>query len=79
MIGAHTGLLMCAGMLLLCFSHKFLSDVSKQMRAVLKMVYVPILRVIISYKKANVYVFTTLNHNFYNRKLMTSNLKLRDS
>jgi len=45
---------MCAGMLLLCFSHKFLSDFSKQMRAVLKMVCVPILRVIISYKKANV-------------------------
>jgi len=72
----HTGLLMCAGvLLLLCFSHKFLSDFSKQMRAVLKTVYMPILRVIISYKKANVYVFTTLNHNFYNRKLMISDLK----
>ena len=67
---------MCAGMLLLlCFSHKFLSDFSKQMRAVLKMVYVPILRVIISYKKTNVYVFTTLNHKFYNRKLMIPDLK----
>lgn len=72
----HTGLLVCAGMLLLlCFSHKFLSDFSKQMRAVLKMVYVPILRVIISYKKTNVYVFTTLNHKFYNRKLMIPDLK----
>jgi hypothetical protein len=67
---------MCVGLLLLlCFSHKFLFDFSKQMHAVLKMVYVPILRLNKKKKKANVYVFTTLNHNFYNQKLMISDLK----